>query len=122
MRGYNENSIYIKERDTVARFDILLNGYLYMIVFLVLIITIYHSILFIVKRNMNKMKKEIKVEVTKDTYIYDNKGEVIQGLKEGEQFVVKLNNDTWKFICGEIVVAEYNYFGKIKMHDGFKLI
>lgn len=71
---------------------------------------------------MNKMKKEIKVEVTKDTYIYDNKGEVIQGLKEGEQFVVKLNNDTWKFICGEIVVAEYNYFGKIKMHDGFKLI
>ncbi|HFK1818068.1 TPA: hypothetical protein ACGXQI_005008 [Bacillus paranthracis] len=106
----------------VERFNIMLNGCLFLIVFLVLIITIYHFTLFIVKRNMNKMKKEIKVEVTKDSYIYNNKGEVIQGLKEGEQFVVKLNNDTWKFICGEIVVAEYNYFGKIKMHDGFKLI
>ncbi|WP_457794716.1 hypothetical protein [Bacillus paranthracis] len=89
----------------MERFNIMLNGCLFLIVFLVLIITIYHFTLFIVKRNMNKMKKEIKVEVTKDSYIYNNKGEVIQGLKEGEQFVVKLNNDTWKFICGEIGVA-----------------
>ncbi|WP_242449401.1 hypothetical protein [Bacillus thuringiensis] len=106
----------------MARFDILLKGCLYVIVILVSMITIQHFILFIVKRNMNKMKKEIKVEVKNDFTICDNTGKLLQEFKEGEQFDVKLNKNTWKFICGELVVAEYNYFGNIKMHDGFKLI
>lgn len=71
---------------------------------------------------MNKMKREIKIEVINDFTICDNKGEMLQEFKAGEQFDVKFNKNTWKFICGEIVVAECNYFGNIKMHDGFKLI
>ncbi|KAB2491444.1 hypothetical protein F8158_27905 [Bacillus cereus] len=68
------------------------------------------------------MKKEIKVEVKNDFTVCDNTGKLLQEFKVGEQFDVMLNENTWQFICGEIVVAEYNYFGNITMHDGFKLI
>ncbi|WP_318582891.1 hypothetical protein [Bacillus paranthracis] len=68
------------------------------------------------------MKNEIKVEVTEDFSISDNTGKVLQEFREGEQYDVKLNDDTWEFICGETVAAEYDQFGKLIVHDCFKVI
>lgn len=69
------------------------------------------------------MKNEMKVEVTEDFSVYDHTGKVLlQEFHEGEQFDVKLNDDTWEFICGETVAAEYDQFGNLTVHDCFKVI
>ncbi|KXI90056.1 hypothetical protein [Bacillus paranthracis] len=68
------------------------------------------------------MKDKIKVEVTEDFIVSDNTGKVLQEFREGEQYDVNLNNDTWEFICGETVAAEYDQFGNLTVHECFKVI
>ncbi|WP_270364723.1 hypothetical protein [Bacillus paranthracis] len=68
------------------------------------------------------MKDKIKVEVTEDFFVSDNTGKVLQEFREGEQYDVNLNNDTWEFICGETVAAEYDQFGNLTVHECFKVI
>ncbi|GAB6575043.1 TPA: hypothetical protein QC443_002461 [Bacillus cereus] len=68
------------------------------------------------------MKDKIKVEVTEDFIVIDNTGKVLQEFREGEQYDVNLNNDTWEFICGETVAAEYDQFGNLTVHECFKVI
>ncbi|HHT7228545.1 TPA: hypothetical protein ACTZ5W_005940 [Bacillus cereus] len=46
----------------------------------------------------------------------------MQEFREGEQYDVMLNDNTWEFICGETVADEYDQFGNLTVHDCFKII